>query len=102
MKALFHIAHALLVLVLTALLIRVVYYGFAILWADQHPQPVQSQQDSANAKLERPSPQEMAESMNTYWDMWDEDHCKHVCETSWTACLLRQCDQVPGVRRPNP
>jgi hypothetical protein len=41
-----------------------------------------------------------AASLNTIWDTWDEayDHCENICEASWVACRLRQCDNVPGVR----
>lgn len=30
--------------------------------------------------------------MNTLWEPWDEEHCKNVCEISWTACKMRHCD----------
>ncbi|KAL6710498.1 hypothetical protein ACN47E_008546 [Coniothyrium glycines] len=40
-----------------------------------------------------PSPQEIAASMNTLWDPWDEEHCKNVCEISWHACQLRRCHE---------
>jgi hypothetical protein len=42
-----------------------------------------------------------AASMNTFWDEWDEEHCKNICEASWLACRLRGCDNVAGVRRPD-
>jgi hypothetical protein len=76
--------------------------------------------DTEVAKPRAPSPQEIvcltyrkscmsesnsfqAASMNTHWDTWEEaeEHCKNICEASWIACRLRQCEDVPGVRRPD-
>ncbi|KAF1849083.1 uncharacterized protein K460DRAFT_278150 [Cucurbitaria berberidis CBS 394.84] len=94
MKTPFRIAHCMLVLILTALLLGTVFYGFWLLWDEQHPKP-QVFDDSER----KPSPQEIAESMNTLWDQWDEDHCKNVCEASWIACRLRHCDDRPDVRK---
>ncbi|KAH7081416.1 hypothetical protein BKA63DRAFT_561958 [Paraphoma chrysanthemicola] len=99
MRLLYRVAHILLVLVLSALLIRTVWYAFALLWTDMHPEALY--QNNVETAPRKPSPQEIAASMNTFWDMWDEDHCKNICEASWIACRLRNCDDVPGVRRPD-
>jgi hypothetical protein len=114
MTSLARLAHILLVLSLIVLLVRTVYYGFSLLWVEQFPQ-----QPFDDVSVRKPSPQEIvsrashrshvpklltesqAASMNTFWNMWDEDHCKNICEASWIACRLRQCDSVPGVRRPD-
>ncbi|KAF2030953.1 hypothetical protein EK21DRAFT_88479 [Setomelanomma holmii] len=98
MKILYRVAHALLVLILSLLLVRTVWYGFSLLWAEQHPPPPR---EKAAAAPRKPLPQDIAASMNTFWDMWDEDHCRNICEASWIACRLRKCDDVPGVRRPD-
>ncbi|KAH7409803.1 hypothetical protein DE146DRAFT_326880 [Phaeosphaeria sp. MPI-PUGE-AT-0046c] len=67
--------------------------------SQQYVQP--STDDTISQSSNKPSPQDIAASMNTFWDDWDEDHCKNICEASWTACRLRQCHGVPGVRTPD-
>ncbi|KAI4633696.1 uncharacterized protein J4E88_008274 [Alternaria novae-zelandiae] len=106
MKLLFRVAHILLVLVLSSLLIYSVYYAFALLAEDQQhssPQSVQADSELDTDYVSRkPSPQEIAASMNTLWDYlddWDEEHCKNVCEASWVACRLRNCYHLPDVRK---
>jgi len=99
MKILFQAAHSLLVFALSALLAYSIYYAFALLREDQRP-PIPSSDPEVPRK---PSPQEIAASMNTLWnylDDWDEDHCKNVCEASWIACQLRNCHYLPDVRKP--
>ncbi|CAN9463775.1 unnamed protein product [Alternaria alternata] len=90
-----------------------VYYAFALLRQDQqqlsklsHPQAVSDQGGAGEVTdddvLRKPSPQEIAHSMNTMWDYlddWDEDHCINVCEASWIACQLRNCGHLPYVRQ---
>ncbi|CAN9418163.1 hypothetical protein CC77DRAFT_1065094 [Alternaria alternata] len=113
MKAIFRVAHILLVLSLSSLLIYSVYYAFALLRQDQqqlsklsHPQAVSDEGGAGEVTdddvLRKPSPQEIAHSMNTMWDYlddWDEDHCINVCEASWIACQLRNCGHLPYVRQ---
>jgi hypothetical protein len=57
MKTLYRVAHALLVLALSALLVRTVWYAFALLWADQHPQHASETIVDSNPR--KPSPQEI-------------------------------------------
>ncbi|KAH6865271.1 hypothetical protein BKA58DRAFT_242253 [Alternaria rosae] len=106
MKLLFRVAHILLVFFLSSLLIYSVYYAFALLGKDQQygsPQEVQANSEiDINDVSRKPSPQEIAASMNTLWDYlddWDEEHCKNVCEASWVACRLRNCYHLPDVRK---
>ncbi|KAF2004137.1 hypothetical protein P154DRAFT_519689 [Amniculicola lignicola CBS 123094] len=46
-----------------------------------------------------PTPQEMAESLNTHWLTFDQWHCRNVCAASKIVCRYRMCQDVPGVRR---
>ncbi|RMZ69621.1 hypothetical protein GMOD_00006454 [Pyrenophora seminiperda CCB06] len=85
MRLLYKLAHSLLVFVLSALLVYSVYYAFALLSKDQRQQIPSLDPEEPR----KPSPQEIAASMNTLWnylDDWDEEHCKNVCEASWIAC----------------
>ncbi|USP74963.1 hypothetical protein yc1106_02237 [Curvularia clavata] len=99
MKLIYRVAHISLILVLSTLLLYSIYYAFAILIEDRRPHLPPPQEDVGPRK---PSPQDIAKSMNTMWnylDDWDEDHCINVCEASWTACKLRNCDHLPQVRK---
>jgi hypothetical protein len=58
MKKLYRASHGLLVLLLAALLIRAVYYGFSLLWTEQHPQPPPAE-EVVDSSLQKPSPQEI-------------------------------------------
>ncbi|KAF2822953.1 hypothetical protein CC86DRAFT_74276 [Ophiobolus disseminans] len=99
MKSPYRVARLLLILALSTLPFRALYGCFAMLWAEPHSQL--GPEDVKGELSQTPSSQEIAASMNTLWDMWDEDHCKNICAASWTACRLRHCDNVPGVRRPD-
>ncbi|KAF2679194.1 hypothetical protein K458DRAFT_394102 [Lentithecium fluviatile CBS 122367] len=90
------VLHALLVLVLSYLLFRAVYYAFSLLANEPPPGTPRPQEVTVDNK---PSPQEIAESLNTYWLSWDQDHCRNVCEASRKACWMRDCRLVPGVRQ---
>jgi hypothetical protein len=57
MKTLYRATHAIFVFVLTALLVRAVYYGFSLLWKEQHPQLPLEEDDDVSAR--KPSPQEI-------------------------------------------
>lgn len=57
MKMLYRATHAIFVFVLTALLVRAVYYGFSLLWKEQHPQLPLEGIDDVSAR--KPSPQEI-------------------------------------------
>ncbi|CAO2653827.1 Nn.00g105600.m01.CDS01 [Neocucurbitaria sp. VM-36] len=100
MKTHFRILYVPLFLTLAVLLARTFYYGLQFLRGEQHrAQPSEPPETQFVAERGKASPQEIAASMNTLWDMWDEEHCKNICEASWIACRLRHCDDLPDVRK---
>ncbi|EAT89961.1 hypothetical protein HBH56_021970 [Parastagonospora nodorum] len=92
------VSHICFALIITFMMMGMVHCGSPHLPDEQLPT-----EDTEVAKPRAPSPQEIAASMNTHWDTWEEaeEHCKNICEASWIACRLRQCEDVPGVRRPD-
>ncbi|KAF1968890.1 hypothetical protein BU23DRAFT_255153 [Bimuria novae-zelandiae CBS 107.79] len=95
--------HALLVLTLSYLLLHVLYWGFTLLAEDARQEhaaqhPVSNVENIEDVGNDKPTPQQIAESLNTVWLSYDLDHCRNVCEASRVACRLRDCWQVPGVK----
>ncbi|KAF2251337.1 hypothetical protein BU26DRAFT_563279 [Trematosphaeria pertusa] len=92
--------HAALVLTLTTLLFKTVYHAFFLLSAESTTPAELTLQAGrgGNQRARGPAPEEIAESLNTFWMSFDFDHCRNVCEASRIACRLRHCEQVPGVR----
>lgn len=64
MKLLYRVAHMLLVIGLSALLIRTVWYAFALLWTDLHPEAPSN--NDVDAILRKPSPQEIVGALSCY------------------------------------
>ncbi|KAF2437584.1 hypothetical protein P171DRAFT_491926 [Karstenula rhodostoma CBS 690.94] len=90
------VLHVLLVLSLIYTLLRLLYWSFLRLAEDAQqgnfaPHPMSDDP-------EKPSPQKIAESLNTLWLSYDLDHCRNVCEASRVACRLRDCWYVEGVK----
>ncbi|KAF2635211.1 hypothetical protein P280DRAFT_473951 [Massarina eburnea CBS 473.64] len=86
--------HALLVLVLSLGLIRIVWYAIALVITDIYPPPPRP----ASPDDGKPTPQDIAESLNTIWLSFDFDHCRNVCLVSRVACKLKGCIGVPGTK----
>ncbi|KAF1943869.1 hypothetical protein EJ02DRAFT_420872 [Clathrospora elynae] len=98
----------------TALLVHTAHDALSSLGDEQSPPSLPSDNLARDhdVKLRKPSPQDIAASMNTLWDPWDEDedgsylvpipdleHCKNICDASWIACRLRGCDHLTDVRK---
>jgi hypothetical protein len=62
MNKLYRASHGLLVFLLFALLIHTVYYGFSLLWKEQHPQ-LPPAEEVVNLSVQKPSPQEIVRYM---------------------------------------
>ncbi|KAL1597691.1 hypothetical protein SLS60_008177 [Paraconiothyrium brasiliense] len=78
------ILHVLLVLSLSYALLRVLYWSFMLLADDAQqanlaPHP---ESDVEKTESDKPNPQKIAESLNTFWLTYDLDHCRNGVK-SW-------------------